>query len=417
MPFALILESIKFSFSNLKSNLLRTVLSLLGITIGVFCIVSILTLVDSLEASIKDSTKELSDQSVFVEKWPWTFGADYPWWKYVNRDEVRPEESDQLKQLLPEDYLVSYNMASTNEMMKAADNTASGITINGIGYDFLSIMPMDFSAGRYFSEEETRAGAESMILGYNLSHRLFLNPRDAIGKYVLFKGRKLLVTGVLAKVGNSTGMKGGMDDRALIPMNFLRRLGYNSQQSNHAVILVKGGKGIDMDALTYEVEGAMRQVRRLPPEDESDFAVNKMTMFYDILKKLFGQISKYGWIIAAFSIIVGGFGIANIMFVSVKERTNIIGIQKALGAKKGFILMQFLVESVMLCILGGIVGLLLIWLLGLALTALVGFPFALNSANVLIGLSLSAAIGILSGLIPSVQAAGLDPIEAIRSNG
>jgi putative ABC transport system permease protein len=179
-------------------------------------------------------------------------------------------------------------------------------------------------------------------------------------------------------------------------------------------IQVKAAEGVSTDQLKDELTATLRNERQLKPTEEDNFALNELSVLSGFFDTFFGTLNIAGWIIGGFSLIVGGFSVANIMFVSVRERTGLIGIKKALGAKNYFILLEFLVESIILCILGGIVGLALVYLLAKAATTLTGFEFFLSQSSIIIGVSVSIIIGIISGLIPAVQASNLDPVEAMR---
>lgn len=411
---ASIQESLRFSVQSIRSNLLRTLLSLSGITIGVFCIISILTLVDSIEINIQGSISKLGDRVIFVQKWPWIFSSDYPWWKYVNRPSMKYREMELLEKKLPEADAVACNLWIFGKKISIENNTAEDVTLRVVSQEYDKTIELTFEEGRYFSEAESQRGEKVVILGNELAKNLFKNPKNAIGKKINLFNRKLRVIGILEKEGQGLGMDGGQDLQAMLPFNFVRNFGNFEEMQNNTTILVKASKSISLDAMEDEIRGSMRAIRKLHPRQEDNFSLNRITMLSNFLTGIFGKINIYGWVIAGFSILVGGFGIANIMFVSVKERTHIIGIQKALGAKDYFIMIQFLGEAVMLCVLGGVIGLTLIFLISLLLNLVLPFQIVLTFKNVMVGIGLSSLIGVISGYIPSRQAAKLDPIEAIR---
>lgn len=411
---ASIQESLRFSVQSIRSNLLRTLLSLSGITIGVFCIISILTLVDSIEINIQGSISKLGDRVIFVQKWPWIFSSDYPWWKYVNRPSMKYREMELLEKKLPEADAVACNLWIFGKKISIENNTAEDVTLRVVSQEYDKTIELTFEEGRYFSEAESQRGEKVVILGNELAKNLFKNPKNAIGKKINLFNRKLRVIGILEKEGQGLGMDGGQDLQAMLPFNFVRNFGNFEEMQNNTTILVKASKSISLDAMEDEIRGSMRAIRKLHPRQEDNFSLNRITMLSNFLTGIFGKINIYGWVIAGFSILVGGFGIANIMFVSVKERTHIIGIQKALGAKDYFIMIQFLGEAVMLCVLGGVIGLTLIFLISLLLNLVLPFQIVLTFKNVMVGIGLSSLIGVIPGYIPSRQAAKLDPIEAIR---
>jgi putative ABC transport system permease protein len=409
-------ESLRFAFHSIRSNLTRTLLSLMGVTIGVFCIISIFTLVDSLELSIRDSISRFGDNVIFVHKWPWGFSSDYPWWKYINRPEIKYQEMQVLQKRFTGADAICFSTRSSNEKLTYTNNSAESITVLGVSYDYSKIVALNFDNGRYFTEDESQRGDRVVILGYEVAKSLFNDPDKAVDQKIQMMGRKMKVIGILSKQGKALGIGSEQDKQVLVPLNFLRAISNINNEQFGPTIMVKGKKGESLDRLEDELRGAMRGVRKLGPWDDDNFALNRITIFTNFITNLFSQINFFGFIIAGFSILVGGFGIANIMFVSVKERTPIIGIQKSLGAKSYFILIQFLGESIFLCVLGGLIALFIIFIITLILNVFLPLQLVLTLKNILIGISISSVIGIVSGFIPSLQAAKMDPIEAIRSS-
>lgn len=199
------------------------------------------------------------------------------------------------------------------------------------------------------------------------------------------------------------------------PVNFLRRMYGDNNTSLTPAILIKPEKGIDIEEFKADVSQKLRTMRGVKPGEIDNFFMNVLSGFTDFIDNIVGQMNMIGWVISAFSLLVGGFGIANIMFVSVKERTNLIGIQKALGAKNRFILFQFLFEAIILSLFGGLIGMFLVWIIALVLSSALDFEFVLSVSNMLLGTGLAAFIGLLSGIIPAITASKLDPVEAIRT--
>jgi putative ABC transport system permease protein len=405
----LINESFIFAFQAIIVNKVRTILSLLGISIGIFSVISVLTIFDSMEIAIRNSIEELGDNVLFIQKWPWAGGSDYPWWKYWKRPE--PKLADlreiQRRSLAAE---ASAFMFEVRRTVKYKNNSIEEVSILGVSHDFDRVMPVDLSEGRYFTPMESQSGNNVAILGNDIAEKLFAGT-SAIGKEVKIFGSKLEVIGIAKKEGDDL-FGNSADNQAIIPANFARN--YIDIQDVGTTILVKAKPGVSNDELRDELSGIMRSVRKLKPQAEDDFAVNETSIITREFDAFFGVIAIVGWIVGGFSLLVGGFGIANIMFVSVKERTSQIGIQMSLGAKKFFILFQFLFEAVFLSLFGGIVGLLIIYSLVLMSQ---NFPFTLHLTllNIIIGVSVSITIGLIAGIVPSYIASRLDPVEAMRS--
>lgn len=411
---AILNESLRFAYQNIRANLLRTLLSLLGVTIGVFCIISILTLVDSIEHNFKKSVSKFGSDVIYMQKWPLIFEAEYPWWKYINRPEVTYNEMQLLQKKFKQAEAICFTVWMRGKKLTFEDNSTEGISIRGVTHDYIRTINMTFAEGRYFSESESQRGENVAIIGINLAEQLFGSAEKAIGQRVSALQGKLRIIGVLQREGNSFNMGGSADNQCFVPYTYLRGFGDFEDGNYNPTILIKAPEHLTVDELEDELRGAMRATRRLSPRQDDNFALNKITVFLSVISSVFDKINLFGWVIAGFSILVGGFGIANIMFVSVKERTAIIGIQKALGARRVFILAQFLGEAVLLCLLGGTIGLLLIAGLSGLLNLVLPFQIILTVENMLIGLGISSLIGVLSGYVPSLQAARMDPIEAIR---
>jgi len=254
------------------------------------------------------------------------------------------------------------------------------------------------------------SGKNHVLIGHDVALALF-GTLDVIGERMKLGGRKVVIVGVDGKEGEDiTG--NSMDTGVLMPVNF----GQNIMNVRRAdpMIMAKAKVGVSKSELKDELRGVMRTIRKLKPRMSDDFALNEISVITTALDSVFSVIGMAGWVIGGFSILVGGFGIANIMFVSVKERTKMIGIQKALGAKNNFILLQFLLESVILCLIGGILGLILVFTLAATASNMSDFNIQLSMENVILGLSVSIIIGIVSGIVPALSAARLDPVEAIR---
>lgn len=413
MLFLLFKESVMFAWQALVGNKLRSFLSLLGITIGIFAIILVFTIVDSLENNVRSSIQSLGDNVVYIQKWPWTFGEDYPWWKYMNRPVPKYEELDDLQKHSKTTEALAFRMGQ-RKVVKYKSSSIENVIIAGISHDYYKIKSFDLVDGRYFTNIETDAGYAVCIIGDKVKEGLF-GASNAVGEQIKIKGYNATVIGVAKKEGESM-LGGSMDGQILIPFNFGRKFLDTKSENADPFILAKAKPNISNAEMSDELEGIMRSVRRLKPYADQNFALNETSLISKGFDVLFEIIGTAGWIIGGFSILVGGFGIANIMFVSVRERTNVIGIQKSLGAKNYFILIQFLTESVLLSLAGGTIGLFLTYLITLVGNSAIDMEITLTSTNIFLGLTVSVLIGVISGFIPAYGASQLDPVEAIRSN-
>lgn len=413
MIFRLIGESFRFALDALRQNKLRTMLSLLAITIGIFVIIFVFTAVDTFRGKLQESVDKLGSNTLFIQKWPWVFEGNFQWWKYANRPTPSLRDFNQLKERLDNVRGVTFEISAGGRTLKYRSNSVEGATINAASQDFDKTWNLDFQEGRYFTESEHNYGSPICILGASIAESLF-DGEPAVGKQIQVMGRRLTVVGVFQKEGEDM-MGMSQDENVLIPINFARGLFDIQNERYSPQITVRGDDGVALKDVESEVTGAMRSIRSLKPGAEDDFSINKATMISNQLDSLFGMVNIAGWVIGGFSILVGGFSIANIMFVSVKERTNLIGIQKSLGAKNYFILLQFIFESVMLCILGGLLGLVLVQLLAWVIAAAADVEIILDWGNIMLGIGISITIGVISGFWPAYSASKMDPVQAIRS--
>lgn len=409
----LIFESVVMAFQALIVNKLRTLLSLLGITIGIFAIISVFTIVDSLEDNVRGSIESLGDNVVYIEKWPWTFGPDYPWWKYMNRPNAGVSEMEDVKRRSKSAAAVAFMITADDVLLKYGNNSMEYTTVAAASFEYDHIRSFEIAEGRYFSQSECDQGKNICVIGADIVQNLF-GGKSPLGKVIHVKDGKWTVIGVFKKEGASM-MENSTDEVVLIPLNSARKVVNVRREHFHPIIMAKALPGISNDEMKDELRGIMRSVRRLHPYEEDNFALNESKMISSNLEGLFSSLGIAGWIIGGFAILVGGFGIANIMFVSVKERTNIIGIQKSLGAKNYFILIQFLAESVALCLIGGGIGLLLVFGCTLLANSAWDLGVYLSFGNISLGLTVSAVIGIIAGFVPAFSASQMDPVDAIRT--
>ncbi|HIN39177.1 MAG TPA: FtsX-like permease family protein [Flavobacteriales bacterium] len=407
-------ESVVMALGSLIANKLRTSLSLLGITIGIFAIISVFTAVDSLEMNVRDSIETLGNDVIFIEKWPWGAGeGEYKWWDFVKRPKPNIKEMVLLQKRTKSAEACAFSVDG-NKTIKYKNNNVDNATIHAVSLDYNKIIAFEIIKGRYFTETESTSGKNIVILGAAIANNLF-GPSKAVGKNVKMLGRSFNVIGVIKKEGENI-FGDSHDTQALIPVNSIRKLLDIHARDLDPVIMVKAKKGISNAQLKDELRGIMRSIRKLKPKAMDNFALNETSIISNGLDNIFEVIGIAGMLIGGFSILVGGFGIANIMFVSVKERTSIIGIQKSLGAKNFFILFQFLFEAIILCLIGGSVGLLLVFILTAVANSTIDMTFSLTYSNILLGVCVSVGIGVISGFAPALMASKMDPVEAIRAN-
>lgn len=416
MLFArLIYESFTFAINSLRANRLRTFLSLLGITIGIFAIISVFTVIDSLESKIHETLDEMGSDMVYVMKWPWSppkGETEYPWWRYMNRPVPNMKETEEILRRGNSVESAAF-IFGFNRTIQSGSDKMENVTVMATSYEMRNVWNLKVERGRYFTESEMRSGAPLVIIGADIANQLFpdINP---VGQTLKIQGHKFRVIGVYTKKGQDA-FGNSMDKNIHIPAIKSYYMIDVRNRDRGQMICVKAKPNIDPDKFLAELAGIMRSIRRLKPMEENDFALNEVSIVSDRFDQFFVVFNLAGWIIGGFSILVGGFGIANIMFVSVKERTKIIGIQKALGAKKYFILLQFIFEAIILSLIGGIVGLILIFVGTIIVTYAADFEITLTAGNIITGLTISSVIGFVAGFLPARSAARLDPVIAINS--
>ncbi len=395
----------------LMVNKLRTALSLIGISFGIFCIIGVLATVNSLERNIQDEIKGLGTNTIYIDKWDYSGGPDYPFWKFVNRPLPKYDEMAFIKQRSQLASHLAYNVNSSGNV-EFQNNMLQGVTYYGITEEQNSIQPVIIQYGRYISSSEFFAGSSVVIIGYDNAEKLFIRADLAVGKEVILNGKKAKVIGVIKKEGQSL-IGWNYDGCVILPYRFIRNV--VDEKHSNVFIMAMAKEGTTVIAFKDELEGVMRSIRKLSPTTEDNFSLNDVSGFSDKISSLFVTINIGGWAIGLLSLVVGAFGIANIMFVTVKERTAMIGLKKAIGAKRRSIMMEFLLEAAIICIMGGLIGLLLVYILTLVLSSVFNFPVFISAGILTLAISICIIIGILSGIIPATIAARLDPVVAIRS--
>ena len=412
--FRIIWSSFKTALQEFRSNKLRTFLSLLGIIIGIYCIMIVLSAISSMQQAVASDLKSFGTKTVYIDKWQYAGGPDYPWWKFVKRPAPKYEEMQILRQKVPGAAHFAFEM-DTQDNVDFGDNSLTGVNYYGITEEFDKIQQVVVDTGRYFQLSDFDRGTPYVVLGYRIAERLFVKADLGIGQTVKLRGGKdAVVIGVLQKQGQSLLNTWDYDNSILLTHAFMRQL--IREENANPKILVEAGSRLSTEALKDELMGAMRSIHKLKPSQEENFALNDTDTLSKFFDPIFTGMNIGGWFIAGISLLVGMFGVANIMFVTVRERTGQIGLKKALGARRGTILTEFLLESSFLCIIGGVIGLFLVFLTTFALSSLFHFKVFIPIGIVLLTISICILIGIIAGIFPAFVAAKMNPVEAIRSN-
>jgi putative ABC transport system permease protein len=410
----IIVSSFRMAVLELWKNKLRTTLSLFGIMIGIFCLIGVLVIVNSLEQNIKNEVNSLGTNTIYVDKWDYTAGgnSEYPWWKFVNRPSPKYEEVKQIQERTASAKYTAFRI-TVNDKVEYEGSILSNINYFGVTEDFNGIQPLEISFGRYISDAEFDRGGSTIVIGNEVAEKLFGEPQLAVDKEVTIRGKKVLVIGVIKKQGKQ--MIGGweFDQSIVMPYKFSRTI-MNELRAD-PLIMVQGKDNLTSKALKDDLIGTMRAIHKLSPTQDDDFALNDINDLSASISKAFVSLNIGGWAIAALSLIVGMFGVANIMFVTVRERTSQIGLKKAIGAKSRVILTEFLLESAFLCIIGGFIGLVLVFILTKILSGVLNFPVFISTDNLVMAIVICIVVGVLAGFIPARQAAKMDPVVAIRS--
>ncbi|MEO0403296.1 MAG: ABC transporter permease [Bacteroidota bacterium] len=412
----LLRESVFFAWSALANNKLRTFLSLLGVMVGIFVITSVFTLVDAMEYGLKDTFSVLQDDVLFVQKMPWgpDESGEYKWWDYMKRRQPKLTDVDQLKSRLQLSDAVAFQ-SGVIANAEYRNSSIEGVQFAAVTEDYPKCVFIEIDNGRFFTSAEAMSGRPVVIIGDVIKDQLF-GESDPIGKSIKVNGIKMDVIGVFKKSGVSI-VSDGFDQLIMSNAKFGNKLiNYKRAESS---LIVKAKENIGLDQLKDEIIQSYRPIRRVKPGQENDFAINQVGMITAVIDVIFVYISLGGWFIGIFAIIVGCVSIANIMFVSVKERTRIIGIQKALGAKNAFILGQFLFEAIALCVFGAVMAFLLVALLSVVVNYMSvqndwGIQIGVSVNRFLIALLIAVISGLAAGIFPAFKASRMSPVEAMR---
>jgi len=397
-----------------RSNKLRTFLSLLGITFGIFCIISVLATISSMEFAVKNELKNIAGHTVFVGKWENGGGPDYPWWKYIKRPEVKYSEMRLIQLKSPQLTDVAF-LTQTNGNIEFEDDIMSNVTYYGISEKFPDVQPLNIGLGRFFRNEDFKSGSNFIVMGFTIAEQIFGNAERALNKVVkLRNGKEAIIIGVIAKEGQSILDAWDYDHSILAPSSFMKQM--VREEYANPTIMVKGNEAMNIQALKDELRASMRSIRKLSPTADDNFSLNDLDFANKALESVTSGLNVGGWAIAGLSLIVGMFGVANIMFVTVRERTSQIGLKKALGAKRSTILSEFLMESAFLCIIGGLIGLIAVFIMTFILSSIISFRVFVPVDIIVLSIGICIVVGIIAGIVPAVTAARLDPVVAIRSN-
>lgn len=353
---------------------------------------------------------------LYLQKFSWASDPGQNWFKYLRRPNVDYDDFTALSDYSQLASLVVYSAYIGNKTVKFRSSSVENVEYVAVTTGYDQIFNINLEKGRFFSPTEYYFGANKAVLGHEVASGLFGPNIDPIGKKVKIGGRNVEIIGVIEKEGESLVNINNYDEVSLIPYEYGRKIANLKSNSpfGNSTVAIKARPNIKLDALRDELTGIMRAERRLAPMADDDFSLNELSLLTKILDGFFGVLNLLGIVVGGFAMFVGMFSVANIMFVSVKERTNIIGVKKALGAKKFVILTEFLIESVILCIIGGAIGLLLVLLIVNILSGIIDFELFLSAKNIVVGISVSIIVGIVSGFIPALQASNMDPVEAIR---
>jgi putative ABC transport system permease protein len=405
-------ESFRIASSVIFANKMRSVLTALGVIIGIIAVTLMGSAIGGIETGFERSLSVIGDDILYVEKWPWHNVDD--WWNYRNRRIMQARYADDLKRIIadtPNSLLITaVPTLNTSRIVRYGDNAVRSVFTQGTTEEFLVTSTTSFKEGRFMTEIEAHGGRNVVVLGYDVAEALFPN-ESALEKTVMIDSNPFRVIGVYAKQGSFLGLF-SLDTQAVVPLIAFEK-SFSSRLDTSIRVKVKDKD--HLQAAIGELTGHMRRIRRLSPEQKDDFSINEQGALRSTIGPIKGGIAMAGLFVTGLALFVGAIGIMNITYVSVKERTREIGTRKALGARRRTILLQFLVEAVAICLIGGVTGIVLSWALvaGVA-AAFPSFPASFSVGLVMVGLIISTVTGILSGFAPALAASRLVPTEALR---
>jgi putative ABC transport system permease protein len=398
-------ESIIISLNAIRANKMRSVLATLGIVIGILAVTLLQTAIEGINNAFEKSIASVGADVLYVQKFEW-FGKE-DWEVYRNRRDIKMSHYNYMVENLQSAESISPSVGKTVNVTYK-DYSVENVFLLATTDEYQKTIGMNIDEGRFFTRRESEGGWNVCVIGYDVRDAFFQN-MDPIGKEIQLDGHIFKIIGVNEKMGSMLGLF-SLDNRIIIPLNkFFKIFG-----TKRPITINIKAPSIDLlDDTKEEVRSVMRRARRIPTGGKDDFGINQQEAFRQTYDSLTGLIKTIGTIITMLSLIVGSIGIANIMFVSVKERTKEIGIRKAIGAKRTTIMLQFLIESVSICLLGGLIGLFISFPLSFVIDAYL-LPTAMPIWVVVLALIISAFAGIVSGFFPAFQASKLDPVDALR---
>lgn len=401
-------EGLRIALRAISANKLRSILTTLGIIIGITSVTAMATIISGIEQSFEEQMSELGTDVLYIEKWPWTRGPGFKWWNYINRPDIKADLADVINERSR--YAVAAApVVNTGRSIRFGDRSLPGVGIQGSTANYPSVFTVDIASGRFYNDLDDRSGRNVCVIGASIAEQLF-PIEEPIGKQVRIGSVRFQVIGVLEKKGTDAEGQGSGDFLVQIPISAFKNSFGMSRRS--ASVRVKVESSGIMDEAKDELTGILRAARQLDAREENDFEINEQRSIREQLAPIKAQIYGIGIFLTALSLLVGGIGVMNIMFVSVKERTREIGVRKAIGAKRRTILMQFIIEAIAVCIFGGIIGILLSFIA----TALISlfFPALLPGSVIAIAFAICVLVGLIFGAAPAWTAAKAEPIEALR---